>query len=604
MAGNFAASTLAGAGKQVDKDGKELVNPHIPQFMAKAPWYLSQGGAGGDGGLSHQRRGQVEDQSLTALAGLYASRGAKQAAAAGAGFRKGACRNCGAATHAERDCLERPRAVGAWKTGAAIAPDEALPADVRLGWDAKRDRYAGYDVEQHARVVAKYEAVERERAAKEAADAAAAAAAAAEAAAAKAAAKAARAERRAARRAAAAAAGGGGGGGGGGEGGGEGGGGGGGGGAGADAGAPADDGASSGAADDDDDADSVFSAEGDPAAAAAAAAAGEGGGGKARMVAWNVRTRQDTAKYLLNLDTESAFYDPKTRSMRENPFAPGDARAAELGYAGDNALRAEGAGPGALAGDQLFAWEAYNRGVDVHLQGNPTQVALLKTEFAARKDAVRRLVERKLADRYGGGGGGGGDDADAGGAPVAATEAYTEYVAAVAPDGRVVSVPVPAGARAGGGGGGGGGDGAAGAGAGAGAGAAAGAGAGAAGGGGARRPKYAEDVHPGNHSSVFGSWFDRAAKAWGYACCHDTNANAYCAGAAGRAARADAAGFAARAAAAHAAGTAERAAAEARRAAEAGAAGRVAAAEDDERARKRPRVGDPAAEGGGGGAGD
>jgi hypothetical protein len=31
--------------------------------------------------------------------------------------------------------------------------------------------------------------------------------------------------------------------------------------------------------------------------------------------------REDTAKYLLNLDVKSAYYDPKTRSMRENPLA-------------------------------------------------------------------------------------------------------------------------------------------------------------------------------------------------------------------------------------------------------------------------------------------
>ena len=34
----------------------------------------------------------------------------------------------------------------------------------------------------------------------------------------------------------------------------------------------------------------------------------------------NLRIREDTAKYLRNLDPESAFYDPKTRSMRENPY--------------------------------------------------------------------------------------------------------------------------------------------------------------------------------------------------------------------------------------------------------------------------------------------
>jgi hypothetical protein len=35
----------------------------------------------------------------------------------------------------------------------------------------------------------------------------------------------------------------------------------------------------------------------------------------------NLRIREDTAKYLLNLDPDSAHYDPKSRSMREDPQA-------------------------------------------------------------------------------------------------------------------------------------------------------------------------------------------------------------------------------------------------------------------------------------------
>ena len=34
----------------------------------------------------------------------------------------------------------------------------------------------------------------------------------------------------------------------------------------------------------------------------------------------NLRIREDTAKYLLNLEVNSAYYDPKTRSMREDPL--------------------------------------------------------------------------------------------------------------------------------------------------------------------------------------------------------------------------------------------------------------------------------------------
>jgi hypothetical protein len=35
----------------------------------------------------------------------------------------------------------------------------------------------------------------------------------------------------------------------------------------------------------------------------------------------NLRIREDTAKYLYDLDLDSAYYDPKSRSMREDPNA-------------------------------------------------------------------------------------------------------------------------------------------------------------------------------------------------------------------------------------------------------------------------------------------
>lgn len=38
------------------------------------------------------------------------------------------------------------------------------------------------------------------------------------------------------------------------------------------------------------------------------------------MTVRNLRIREDTAKYLYNLDVNGPYYDPKTRSMRENPF--------------------------------------------------------------------------------------------------------------------------------------------------------------------------------------------------------------------------------------------------------------------------------------------
>lgn len=38
----------------------------------------------------------------------------------------------------------------------------------------------------------------------------------------------------------------------------------------------------------------------------------------------NLRIREDTANYLLNLDVNSAYYDPKTWSMREDPLPDAD----------------------------------------------------------------------------------------------------------------------------------------------------------------------------------------------------------------------------------------------------------------------------------------
>jgi pre-mRNA-processing factor SLU7 len=64
---------------------------------------------------------------------------------------------------------------------------------------------------------------------------------------------------------------------------------------------------------------------------------------KQRITVRNLRIREDTAKYLHNLDVNSAHYDPKTRSMRENPFAGTGRGAKDVPYAGDNFVRYSGA---------------------------------------------------------------------------------------------------------------------------------------------------------------------------------------------------------------------------------------------------------------------
>jgi pre-mRNA-processing factor SLU7 len=473
-----------------------------------------------------------------------------------------------------------------------IGADEAVPASLKLGWDAKRDKYAGFDTTEHQKVVARYDTIEKERILlkeEERKKAAEAAALKQEEKVQRRARREAKAAERAAKKAAKAEQ------------------------SAIDENAATDSEASDGSSDSDfsssDDEGGkrrrkgrgAAGAEGEVGARARSGSqdsgrsAGSGGaGGGAKMISWNVRTREDTAKYLLNLDTESAFYDPKTRSMRENPFADGDPRAAAYGYEGDNAVKGSGQ-VADLASDQLFAWEAYNRGADVHLQANPTQVALLKQQFAHRKEAVRKLMASKLADKYGGSAAGTDPDVEApdslpaelrlgGGAE---SEVYREYHPAIAPDGRIVpievipdrssTVPKQNG------------------GAGSSSNADAGSSSFAQGAGGSlgSRSRYPEDQCPSNHTSIYGSWFDKEAKLWGFACCHQTLYGSYCTGEAGKRARVDADTFHANASAAHAHAMEERTQLALKRKIEADAQGKVTAVHEEERARKKARPGDP-----------
>ena len=75
-------------------------------------------------------------------------------------YRKGACENCGAMTHKKRDCLERPRKVGAKFSGSNFAPDERLMPNLSLTFDGKRDRWNGYDNFAHQEVFDEFKKLE------------------------------------------------------------------------------------------------------------------------------------------------------------------------------------------------------------------------------------------------------------------------------------------------------------------------------------------------------------------------------------------------------------------------------------------------------------
>jgi len=144
----------------------------------------------------------------------------------------------------------------------------------------------------------------------------------------------------------------------------------------------------------------------------------------------NLRIREDTAKYLLNLDVDSAYYDPKTRSMREDPLPDADPN--EKFYAvsiltrfllhlqymfdlpflywskytclrllqGDNQNRLSGQ---ALEFKQLnlHAWEAFDKGQDVHMQAAPSQAELLYKNFKVNKDKLKSHVKDTIMEKYG-----------------------------------------------------------------------------------------------------------------------------------------------------------------------------------------------------------
>lgn len=301
-------------------------------------------------------------------------------------FRPGACTNCGAMSHKLRDCLERPRKVGAKYTGKDIAQDEVLHDDEAglngmegMGdWDAKRDRWDGYDPAAHKIVVKEYEALEeaRRKLREEAIDKGSASA---DVAAVKKAAKVGKGSKKKKRK----------------------------------------------DEDDDDFGSEDDSDEGgnggddEDKYAEGADVAGQRMDTKTRVTVRNLRIREDKAKYLMNLDPESAYYDPKTRSMREAPVtdvAPEDVRSlsspsllsladsfarSQAIFAGDNFARHSG-GATEVQRLQLFAWQSEQRGNDVHINSNPTQSHLLHREFLEKKEELKETSSASILQKYGG----------------------------------------------------------------------------------------------------------------------------------------------------------------------------------------------------------
>jgi pre-mRNA-processing factor SLU7 len=136
------------------------------------------------------------------------------------------------------------------------------------------------------------------------------------------------------------------------------------------------------------------------------------GGAQMKVTARNLRIREDTAKYLRNLDPNSAYYDPKSRSMRDNPYANDEAAtmqqhqqtAESMGFAGDNFTRISGDAV-QLAETQLFAWDAEKKlgteGV-VHVQADPSRAELMRKQVERKGEEIKDKKRKMVLDRYGG----------------------------------------------------------------------------------------------------------------------------------------------------------------------------------------------------------
>ncbi|XP_044258037.1 pre-mRNA-splicing factor Slu7 [Tribolium madens] len=376
----------------VDEEGKDI-NPHIPQYIATAPWYYGTSGPT----LKHQRPQDDKQDDFSKLDEWY-KRGVDTSKVV-TKYRKGACENCGAMTHKRKDCMERPRKVAAKFSGAKIAADEFIQKKLNLSYDGKRDRWSGYDPSEHKAVIEEFQKVEE-------------------------------AKRQ----------------------------------------LKADKLNANNESDEELDEDKYVDEVDMP---------GTKVDSKQRITVRNLRIREDTAKYLRNLDPNSAYYDPKTRSMRENPNPNKDDN-----YAGENFVKFTG-DTTKHASAQLFAWEAYEKGVDVHLLAEPTKLELLQKEYEKKKEQFKSKVQGSILEKYGG-------EEHLEAPPksllLAQTEDYVEY----SRSGKIIKGQEKV----------------------------------------VIKSKYEEDVYINNHTSVWGSFW-RGGQ-WGYKCCHSFVKNSYCLGEAGR----------------------------------------------------------------------
>ena len=113
-------------------------------------------------------------------------------------------------------------------------------------------------------------------------------------------------------------------------------------------------------------------------------------GAQMKVSARNLRIREDTTKYLRNLDPNSTYYDPKSHSMHDNPNP--EISAKELQLASDNFAQISSEAV-KFAETQLFVWDATDKGAgsELHPQANLSQVDFLKKKFQTKSARLQSV---------------------------------------------------------------------------------------------------------------------------------------------------------------------------------------------------------------------
>ena len=134
------------------------------------------------------------------------------------------------------------------------------------------------------------------------------------------------------------------------------------------------------------------------------------------------------------LKSMSLSFDPKTRSMRDNPLPMENPE--ELPFAGDNFGRISGDAV-ELAKTSLFAWEADAKNQDSAINpiSNPSQVEFMRKQFEEKKGKLEEDKKKAVLDKYGTGGAEKTDEgSDERRMALNSSEGYVEY----SRDGRVL----------------------------------------------------------------------------------------------------------------------------------------------------------------------